>query len=239
MTRIDNREYYDVFAETYERRRHFGYHAMVDEMETELVRPHAAGAELLEVGCGTGLILDRLRPLCHRAVGVDLSPGMLALARERGLEVVQGDATALPFEDGSFDVVVSFKVLPHVEDLRTALSEAARVTRPGGRAFLEIYNRRSIRYLIRNLRPSGTMGPGVRENQVFTRFDVPSEVIDALPPELRVEKIHGIRVFTIFPSSLALPGLGRLLRSLERRGSRSPLGARFGGFLVLECSRCT
>lgn len=239
MTRIDNRRYYDVFAETYERRRHFGYHAMVDEMETELVRPRAAEAELLEIGCGTGLILQRLSRYCRRAVGVDLSPGMLELARKRGLDVVEGDATALPFGDESFDVVVSFKVLPHVQDLSTALSEAARVTRPGGRLFLEIYNRRSLRYLIRRLRPSERMGRGVREDHVFTRFDEPSEVIAHLPPELRVVAVHGIRVFTVFPVSLAVPGLGWWLRAWERRASQSWLGARYGGFLVLECAKCT
>lgn len=239
MRRIQNRDYYDVFAENYEQRRHFGYHAMLDEMETELVRPHLPGAELLEIGCGTGLILQRLRPYCRRAVGIDLSPGMLRKARDRGLDVVEGDASVLPFEDERFDVVVSFKVLPHVDDLSTALSEAARVTRPGGRLFLEFYNRNSLRHLIRRLRPAGSMGRGVRENQVFTRFDDIADVIAELPEALRVEAIHGIRLFTVFPATLALPGLGRWLRALERRGSRSRLGPRFGGFLVLECCKCT
>ena len=80
--RIDNKAYYDRFADNYEARRHGGYHLMLDDLQSELVMPLAQGKEALEVGCGTGLILRRVDAVAKRAVGIDLSPGMLAKARQ-------------------------------------------------------------------------------------------------------------------------------------------------------------
>ncbi len=97
-----NQHYYDEFAGWYERARHQGYHALLDRLEGRLVLPHAAGARVLDAGCGTGLILRQLHPLASQAVGVDLSAGMLRQAQERGLSVVQASLTELPFAAESF-----------------------------------------------------------------------------------------------------------------------------------------
>ena len=70
----DNRSYYDDFAGWYERARHDGYHALIDQLQLEVAKPLAAGRDALEVGCGTGMILKELAPVARRAVGIDLSP---------------------------------------------------------------------------------------------------------------------------------------------------------------------
>ncbi len=121
-----NRAYYDEFSAWYENERHRGYHAMLDDLEVDLLCEYARDADVLEIGCGTGLILDRVKDVSKSAVGVDLGVGMLRGALERGLDVAQADATALPFADESFDVVYSFKVLAHIEDIGTALAEPGR-----------------------------------------------------------------------------------------------------------------
>ena len=101
--------------------------AVIDDLEFDLLREYARDADVLEVGCGTGLILEKAAEVASRAVGVDISDGMLEQARERGLEVAQADASeSLPFEDESFDLVYSFKVLAHIEDIDAALQEMAR-----------------------------------------------------------------------------------------------------------------
>ena len=233
---IANRAYYDHFAKTYDEHRHDGYHLLIDDLESELVLPYARGRDVLEVGCGTGLILERVAEVARSHIGIDLSDEMLAHARARGLETRQASATELPFEDASFDVVYSFKVLSHVPDLRLALSEMARVTRPGGRVFIELYNRHSLRYLIRKLRGGAGIGGGVDDNQVFFRFYSPDEMRAHLPPELNVAKQHGVRLFTTLPSMIGWPVIGTALKAAERIGRSSHL-ARFGGFLVLECIR--
>ncbi len=231
---IDNKSYYDRFAARYEERRHAGYHLLIDDLESELVLDVAQGKQTLEVGCGTGLILERVSKAARRAVGVDLSAGMIAKAKERGLDVHIGSATALPFADESFDVSYSFKVLAHVEDLPRALSEMARVTRPGGRVFAELYNKHSARYVIRRLRGGHAIAPGLHDDQVYVRFDSPAEMERALPPGLELVRLHGVRVVTTAPQMVGWPLVGSALRRAERTLRSSPLG-RFGGFLVMEC----
>jgi ubiquinone/menaquinone biosynthesis C-methylase UbiE len=233
---VDNQTYYDNFAASYEDRRHHGYHLMVDDLESELLMPFARGAKCLEVGCGTGLILSRVDAVAAEAKGIDLSPGMLEHARARGLDVEQASATELPFEDDTFDLTYSFKVLSHVPDLKKATSEMARVTRPGGRVFIELYNRQSIRFLIRRLRGGASVGGGMDDNQVFFRFYTPEEMAAALPSNLKVVRHHGIRLFTTLPGMVGWPVVGSVLKWAERRGKSSRL-ARFGGFLVLECTK--
>src|SRR5689334_7155330 len=96
MSRLDNRAYYDDFAGWYERERHLPYHRMLDDLEVEIVERYARGKQALEVGCGTGLILDRVARFASVARGIDLSGGMLAKAAQRGLHVAQASATELP-----------------------------------------------------------------------------------------------------------------------------------------------
>ena len=102
-----------------------------------------------------GLLLERFAGFAKTAKGIDLSPGMLAKATERGLDVREGSVTALPFPDESFDVTCSFKVLAHVPQIGKGLAEMARVTRPGGVILAEFYNPWSFRSLAKRALPAG------------------------------------------------------------------------------------
>jgi len=230
---MDPRDYYDVMSRTYEAERHHGYHRYLDEAEVAAVADLVRGREVLEVGCGTGLILQRLAAIASRAVGVDLSPGMLRKARERGLEVTEGRAEALPFPDASFDVAVSFKVLAHVPDVRAALAEMARVVRPGGHVAAEFYNRHSLRYLVKRLKPPTPIDEGVHDGDVTTRYDTLREVRDFLPSGLETVRVRGIRI--CIPAALAMrvPGLRTALAFQDRLLGRLPGTCRLGGFLVV------
>lgn len=228
--------YYDDFSAEYERDRHVGYHALIDDLEVGVLRPYVVGRSVLEVGCGTGLILSRIQPLAASAVGVDLSPGMLRHARERGLEVQEGSATALPFEDASFDTVCSFKVLAHVESIDLALAEAARVVRPGGHVVVELYNRWSLRYLARQIAGARKIGHSHDEDDISTRWDSPREMIARLPSELELVRVAGVRVVTPLASVHRVPGLRTAFAIAERACVDSPL-RWFGGFLVLILRR--
>lgn len=89
---------------------------------------------VLEVGPGRGELAERMvRELDAEVVAVDQSPRMVELTRERGVDARLGDVQALPFAHGEFDVAVANWMLYHVPDLHRALSELARVLRPGGR----------------------------------------------------------------------------------------------------------
>ncbi|MGB2874914.1 MAG: class I SAM-dependent methyltransferase [Gaiellaceae bacterium] len=91
----------------------------------------------LDLGCGTGAFVPALADQGWAVVGVDLSDDQLRIARSRvgeiADELVQADASALPFEDESFDAVVAVLVYTDIDRYDLALQEAARVLRPGGR----------------------------------------------------------------------------------------------------------
>jgi ubiquinone/menaquinone biosynthesis C-methylase UbiE len=89
---------------------------------------------ILEVGCGSGALIEELENDGYtEVVGLDMSALAVDAARARGVDsVVQGDATALEYEDDSFDVVVASDVLEHLMNERRALAEWNRVLKPGG-----------------------------------------------------------------------------------------------------------
>ena len=116
--------------------------------------PVQPGGSILDVACGTGvvtrLLADRVGP-DSRVVGLDLNDAMLAVARRLRPELhwKQGDACALPFPDGSFDVVVSQAALMFFSDPVAALREMGRVAAAGGRIAVQVPGRlaRSPGYL--------------------------------------------------------------------------------------------
>ncbi len=98
-------------------------------------RPDARFAAALDLGCGTGLMGERLRGACDRLVGVDLSAGMLAEARRKGIydALHLGDvAEPIESEPGPFDLVVAADVLTYLGDLAPVLARASALLPPGG-----------------------------------------------------------------------------------------------------------
>ena len=94
----------------------------------------ARPSRVLEVGCGWGELAEWIgRETGAEVVATDLSPRMVELTRERGIDARPADVQDLPFSDGEFDVVVAAWMLYHVPDLDLGLTEIARVLRPGGR----------------------------------------------------------------------------------------------------------
>ncbi|MCG3173739.1 MAG: Ubiquinone/menaquinone biosynthesis C-methyltransferase UbiE [Myxococcota bacterium] len=237
---MDPQRYYDEFSHTYEHGRDRGYHAMLDALEASVVEkaidrlhpPARAGVTGLEVGCGTGLIMARLHKRFQRLCGVDLSPGMLSHARARGFEVECAPATNLPYPDGGFDVVYSFKVLPHVEDIAAALREMVRVTRPGGFVVAEFYNPLSLRGLVKRLKPATNISGRVHDTDVFTRFDTPRQArghFASLPVSFEFDA--GVRVLTPTAAIHRAPAVGTILRRAEGWAAHSPL-RQFAGFYI-------
>jgi SAM-dependent methyltransferase len=143
-----NVRYHDLAAEHYDSKWGIGYDEVAQAQVTgklgKALGPGglpAAGFERgLEIGAGTGYFsLNLLRAgVLRSAVASDISPGMLqalsASASELGLsvETVPCEASSLPFEDGSFDLVFGHAVLHHLPDLAGAFREFRRVLRPGG-----------------------------------------------------------------------------------------------------------
>jgi ubiquinone/menaquinone biosynthesis C-methylase UbiE len=232
-----NQHYYDSFAPHYEKERHHGYHALIDRLEARIAVEYAQGKRVLEAGCGTGMILKEVAPVARAAVGIDISPGMLAQARARGLDVVHGSVTHLPFSDGEFDLAYSFKVLAHVERIEAAMSELGRVVRSGGHVIAEFYNPWSLRYLVKRLKPPTRIADGTHDEHVFTRYDSLATVRSYLPPSLEVVGVRGVRVVTPVSHVHKLPLLRDAFAFLEERASAAPLLRRLGGFMVVVAKK--
>ena len=230
--RLDNRRYYDEFAAWYEAERGRGYHRLIDDLEVETVARYGQGKDVLEAGCGTGLILERVAGFAARASGVDLSAGMLARARSRGLKVAQGSITALPYPDDRFDVVYSFKVLAHIPDIASAMAQMARVTRPGGVVLAEFYNPLSLRYLVKVLKPPTAISERTSDMAVYTRYDSLADIRRLLPPQLSLESLRGVRVVTPVSHIHRIPGLRSIASAAEHALADAPVFRRFGGFLI-------
>ncbi|HET9729015.1 MAG TPA: class I SAM-dependent methyltransferase [Acidimicrobiia bacterium] len=225
-------DYYDEYSTWYEGERREGYYSLINDLEFEKIEPEAEGREALEIGCGTGLILERVTKVAKRAVGIDLSSGMAGVSRRKGLEAVNAVVGALPFPDVSFDVVYSCKVLPHVPDIRGGLREVARVLRPGGHAFLEFYNPLSLKAL------AYKVTTWIRRGEpVHVRHDTLANVLSYLPPELSFVSARGIRVFAPTKHFYTLPVLRTIFRWADRAICDTAFGKRFGGYLMIELTR--
>jgi ubiquinone/menaquinone biosynthesis C-methylase UbiE len=229
------RSYYDEFSGGYDAERKpnrpGGYHALVDDLEVEVVHRHGAGGDILECGAGTGLLLERFAKFARSAKGIDVSPGMLEHARRRGLSVREASVTSIPFNDQSFDVTCSFKVLAHVPEIGRALAEMARVTRPGGVVIAEFYNPVSLRGVVKRMGPAAKISTSTRESAVYTRFDAPWVIPRLLPPTLALEAVRGVRIVTPAALAMRIPGVRAVLRTVETRLADSP-AAFFAGFYV-------
>lgn len=193
------------------------------------------GRRALELGCGTGVFLERVAPCGAEIRGIDLSEDLLEKARVRlarfanvGLD--RGNAEALPYADGHFDTVYGSSVLHHL-DLDAALRAAFRVLKPGGRlVFAE---------------------PNIFNPQVFVMFNLETakERFGVSPDEMAFSRFRArralaaagfagvsVKPFDFLHPSTPLPwldGVARLGRGLEQ----TPLLKEIAGSLLLTAQK--
>lgn len=140
-----------LWSDLYDRPTKLFHHNM------SLRRDHALGyalenvgtsGSILDLGCGAGVLLEKVREAGYDSVGVDLSVDMLQLARERldgahsaRVGLLNAGCEALPFGDEQFDAVFCMGLFGYVQEVDRALSEIRRVLRPGGLFLMSVRNR--------------------------------------------------------------------------------------------------
>ena len=170
------------------------------EATTERIAALMAGsapAQVLEVGCGTGLLLTRPAPSAARYLGTDISrvaiDRLTRLKAERAdlarVELAVGAASEIDAPDGSFDVVVMNSVaqyLAHADDLAASLAEALRVLRPGGALFLGDIRSRPLLPILHHaaLTEAATRGVGAPPDEDRVAAAVTEEVELTIDPAL-------------------------------------------------------
>jgi len=106
-----------------------------DELDSAAMylRAPASPARVLDVGCGSGVLLARMKSLGWQVEGVEVDPGGVAAARARGVTVHQGQLADARFPESHFDAVHSAHVIEHVHDPAALLRECFRILKPGGK----------------------------------------------------------------------------------------------------------
>lgn len=127
-----------------------------------------AGARVADLGCGSGVFTELLRRRGYSAVGIDISPKLVAVGRAKypGLELLEGDAENLPFAAGSLDGVLLSGLVHHFPDPRRLAAEVSRVLKPGGRFVAFDPNRTNpFMWLYRDRSSPFYSSVGVTENE--------------------------------------------------------------------------
>jgi ubiquinone/menaquinone biosynthesis C-methylase UbiE len=188
----------------------------------ERARPFGPADRILDLGCGTGIVARVLRERLGGAAciaGVDLSPAMIARARAIApdIEWHQGNALALPFADGAFDVVLSQQVLQFTGDRAAAVREIRRVLAPGGRLVASTWRPRQHQPLYHAL---GEVAERHLGRSADLRWSLDGEelralLVDAGFTEVRIDTASLIERYREFPVRLSATAANHDLSALD------------------------
>jgi SAM-dependent methyltransferase len=222
--------------------------AFGQDRRLQMIRKYAPleSKRILDVGCGIGFYVRRLRDYSDYVYGVDVDPEKVAEASQTLPNIQVAPAEKLPFPEGFFDVVLSHEVLEHVDDDRQSVAEALRVLKQGGRLVIFVPNR---------LYPLETHGCYWRGQYRFGNIPMvnwlPGRLRQRLCPHVRAYTVPALKrlwaglpckvaVFTqIYPGYDSItrrrPALGRVFRAVTYAFEHTPLRI-FGlsHFVVLE-----
>ena len=158
---------------------------LLNPLRTRFVAERAplAGARVLDVGCGGGLLAESMTRAGARVSGIDLAPGMIEVARlhatEQSLDIDYRVASAEALAEsaaGSFDIVTSMEMLEHVPEPESMTATLARLVRPGGHVFLSTLNRSLKSFLLAIVGAEYLLGLIPRGTHEYERLIRPSEL---------------------------------------------------------------
>jgi SAM-dependent methyltransferase len=161
----------DISPSSYARWRASALGAITERLEHDLILsmlPPINGKRVLDVGCGDGILTEKLASRGADAIGVDANPDMIAATKQHAGGTYQvADAAALPFADNTFNAITAVTVLCVCANPEKLMQEMVRVLKPGGHLVIGELGRWSLWALVRRLR--GLVGNRIwRETHFFT-----------------------------------------------------------------------
>lgn len=220
------------------------YHFHVRRLRVLELLPERLG-EVVDVGCGPGVMVDDVRKRFGTYVGVDLSPEMIHEASTRfgameGVSFKQGDCERLPLENDCCDQVLAMAVLEYLKSPRRALSEIFRVLRPGGIAVITVPKRWHVDCLTLKLTtPIRAIARlvGLGQGDVLPRLCLQPDELDAFAQEAGLIPDGGSQYhFTplAYPFPRVMPAFSMRINTFFERwhATRSPMRSFFAhGFI--------
>ncbi len=211
--------YYDRYSKAYDSRS--PYHYMLESIEKNAISECLSGGITLDLGCGTGRFFDILS-IYGTVIGLDFSKGMIKKARERkknNIHLIRASATNLPFKNGIFDNVVSFKTIPHMEPA-SVLKEIGRISKKN--ILLEFYNTLSFR--------KATYKFSKQATTFFLTYWQAKKLVESVGFESK--NIYGARTFTALAILHNIPAVSKILYILEHTASKSFLKIFAGNIII-------
>jgi 2-polyprenyl-6-hydroxyphenyl methylase/3-demethylubiquinone-9 3-methyltransferase len=170
----------------------------INPLRLEWIAGHAglAGASVLDVGCGGGILAEAMARRGARVTGIDLSEKALRVAElhrhESRLDIRYEKSSVEDFA-GEFDVVTCMELLEHVPQPASMVGACARLVRPGGRVFFSTINRNPKSYLFAVVGAEYVLGLLPKGTHDYLRFIKPSELLRwSRAAGLRVEEMTGM-----------------------------------------------
>ena len=256
--RKDQIEMHREVAEMYRRRAGYPFADDFQQERNDILlsmAPEGGGQRALDLGCGTGIMLNHLSRRFGRVTGMDISMEMLTGYDPAGADpgavvnTARGDMTALPFRDASVDVILCRSALHHMDDEVAVLAEACRVLTDEGRLVVgEPANDNPLFKLARwwvRRRPS--FGKTHTIDRAYTRAQL-RDMFDRAGLEIDREHRFGFIAYTFcdnpdvvpvlkwLPAGLAR-GVGAALRAVDRLCSKLPLVRSLSWYTMLAVRR--
>lgn len=131
--------------------------------------------EVLEVGCGVGILLKQIMNNQNKATGIDISSFAVSLLEKKGMRGIQSVLPNIPLEDNSFDIVAGTEILEHMDDDKELLMQCNRVCKRGGKIIFVV--------------PDNCLGPDAEQEHIrkYT-FDEFKELLSSISKEVSVQR---------------------------------------------------
>lgn len=220
-------EYYDFRSKTYDSDRIKGYHYFISRDKIKILKNYAKkDFKTLEVGCGTGVNLESIKN-SGIGYGIDISDCMLKIAKAKKLKVGKASATQIPFKDESFDLVFSFQVLPHVEDIQKAINEMYRVCTKRGTIIIDLYNYSSIKHL------NGIIVEDIlNKKKTYVKYLTYKQMTDLLPLNTKIKKVYSLRLIGFAGFLYKIPIISNIMHKLDLFLCRIPILNKLSSYKV-------